>query len=431
MSLENKEIMESYDKIIIKGFKGIFNIINKQKNFKMSEIIQLLNNKNLLDNKMPIEQFNSIIFLSYIFAIQLGKEIDMEDYSYITFQNMTIDLMTKLENRTGVLTYSKFIKESSKENIERIENIVRRLLEYLDINKFNILDDIVYTFMEHEVLGKFTNVILNIIQTEDIDVDLITYQDYISPKDIKIITQIYYSFYQNQNREELSKVILVGLLFKAILKDYKKTKEYYFKNNKENLYIDIEEYKNKINNINNENDRNKLEIKRLNDELKRIKSKYKSSIEKENIKLKNENVKLKSQIEELEKDKEELNTLREVLFQSNEEVFGEQEIKEINIPPISALIVGGHENWQNKLKEKIPNTFKFLTANDENYDTLLLDNIDYVFFYTEYLNHAIYYKTINYCRKNNIKVGYINKTFIELTKRQIVKYLEKEEETNA
>jgi hypothetical protein len=64
----------------------------------------------------------------------------------------------------------------------------------------------------------------------------------------------------------------------------------------------------------------------------------------------------------------------------------------------------------------LPN-FSFI--NSENFDIKVLDNIDIVFFFPNFLSHALYYKVINEVRKRNIKVGYISKLNKELALEEI------------
>lgn len=47
---------------------------------------------------------------------------------------------------------------------------------------------------------------------------------------------------------------------------------------------------------------------------------------------------------------------------------------------------------------------------NENFDSDILNNIDFIFFYTNYLSHKLYYKVINIAREQNINVGYIKNT---------------------
>lgn len=59
------------------------------------------------------------------------------------------------------------------------------------------------------------------------------------------------------------------------------------------------------------------------------------------------------------------------------------------------------------------------------FDTNILSNYDYIFFYTGYMDHATYYRAINFIRSYNIKFGYIGKTNMELVEDELIDELEK------
>lgn len=140
---------------------------------------------------------------------------------------------------------------------------------------------------------------------------------------------------------------------------------------------------------------------------------------RENIELKKTKVKLEKEIEELNKDMKELYALREAMFSREEEVLEIEDIH-IKIPSVNALVVGGHENWQLKLKDALPDTFSFLNGKKENFDIKILDNVEYVFMNVNCtMNHATYYKIINYIKSNDVKLVYINSTNINYVMKEI------------
>jgi hypothetical protein len=58
-----------------------------------------------------------------------------------------------------------------------------------------------------------------------------------------------------------------------------------------------------------------------------------------------------------------------------------------------------------------------------NYDTTIIKNVEMVFIYTNYINHAIYYKTISAAQKFNKQIGYINQSNEELVLNNIIQKL--------
>lgn len=66
---------------------------------------------------------------------------------------------------------------------------------------------------------------------------------------------------------------------------------------------------------------------------------------------------------------------------------------------LNVLIMGGHQVWQNRLKELYP-YFKYLDSDNVNYDINITRNADIVFFNTLHCSHTLYYRM-----KNNINNG--------------------------
>ena len=74
---------------------------------------------------------------------------------------------------------------------------------------------------------------------------------------------------------------------------------------------------------------------------------------------------------------------------------------------MKGLIIGGHENWQRKMKELLPG-FKFILPDALNFDVSILEGVEGIFVYTNYLNHGLYYKLINEVRKKDRPLYYLS-----------------------
>lgn len=91
---------------------------------------------------------------------------------------------------------------------------------------------------------------------------------------------------------------------------------------------------------------------------------------------------------------------------------------------LNVLIMGGHQVWQNRLKELYPD-FKHLDSDNVNYDINITRNADIVFFNTLHCSHTLYYRMKNNInngrdeRKN--KVVYISSNNLEYFKEMVSK----------
>ena len=233
---------------------------------------------------------------------------------------------------------------------------------------------------------------------------------------------------------------LIGLFVMLLAKEIRSMKEFYFRNNSETQYLElqrletviedkdkeIERLRTELARANEQNERQKDEIKRLTDEA------FKEN--KDAIKpFTSEISGLNSRIRDLEKTLEaeqaktpELNALREYAFSIQSEY----------IPPETTttlveltkgkriVIVGGHVNWRNKMKEQYP-SITFLDGHNVSLDVSVFDKADFILFQTSNMSHQVYYKAIDYLRNRRLKFDYlgrsVNQTLLDAEIASILK----------
>lgn len=142
--------------------------------------------------------------------------------------------------------------------------------------------------------------------------------------------------------------------------------------------------------------------------------------------LQNKIKELENQLSEERKYRNELNALREYVFEVNNEyipdnidISFESCIKEKKI-----LIIGGSKDWRRKFRDTYPE-IRTLHGFNENFELTILNSYNYIFFYTGYINHATYYKAMNFIRIHQVKFGYIGKTNVELVKEEIIEEIQR------
>lgn len=138
----------------------------------------------------------------------------------------------------------------------------------------------------------------------------------------------------------------------------------------------------------------------------------------------------------LEKDKE-IQALRNALAQmkSNvDEMPVKEDVSQADLNAYIAFIknrkiciVGGHDNWTNKLKQIFPD-WRYLPPEISGTIKLSsLKNMECIFFYTDHIGHNIYNKVLDYSRENKIPVGYIASINISNNIQQIYSVLSQSE----
>ena len=87
------------------------------------------------------------------------------------------------------------------------------------------------------------------------------------------------------------------------------------------------------------------------------------------------------------------------------------------------VIIGGHQNWHNKLKKLFPKWTLIYMDEFKAVTTSMLENHDYVFFYSDYLSHKSYNKCVAMLRENNIPFGYLHGINPDITIKQVYESL--------
>lgn len=124
-----------------------------------------------------------------------------------------------------------------------------------------------------------------------------------------------------------------------------------------------------------------------------------------------------------ESEHEELVALREHVYNSTEEdIVIPKESRQQMIDSISkkrVLIIGGHSNWIQKMKEVFPDWGYINFKNTTTVDDSILNNVEYVYFFTDFIKHHVYNRFISQVRSKKIPFGYIGSTNIDKCIRQL------------
>lgn len=154
-------------------------------------------------------------------------------------------------------------------------------------------------------------------------------------------------------------------------------------------------------------DEKEVQMKKLQADYKRLQ--YTS--EKEIAELKAQLEEQKQLVEDFLKDNQLIQQLNKTLEDRVDELDcpEEEAVEETSIVPnsyvqgklksLNILIMGGHQVWQNRLKELYP-YFNYIDSENVNYDINITRNADVVLFNTLHCSHTLYYKM-----KNNVNNG--------------------------
>ncbi|AQR95485.1 hypothetical protein [Clostridium saccharoperbutylacetonicum] len=274
-------------------------------------------------------------------------------------------------------------------------------------------------FMDDLFISNKININHTFVESEFIDID-------------KIILS-YIRGSKNKKEDLIMPSIVSGIFIQSLINEYKNTRQRYMKNNGEVKQCELDDIKAKLNYIEKENDTLKVEVtdlikeklvyeKSLNNELKKLNNLHKQEIKT----MENRIATLENKLKEEKNLRLELESFQEYQYNSidnSEKIHIDNELEEyINNRKI--IIIGGDKEWRRRFRIKYPK-IRTLNGFNENFDIATLNNSDYIFFYTKYMNHSTFYKAMNYIKFNKCKFGYIGKTNINLVEHEIIENINK------
>jgi hypothetical protein len=381
-----------------KGYHDVFNYVQTHNEIYVNEYTKHLSKKKNVEN-INDDYINGSITILIFLANSFEKPIKNDN-----MLKVYVDAMLRRLNRFAESPItSKIIKEESKAKIQQYKDILfEKYGNFRNYNK-SVLNERSY----------YENIIF--------DMERISYVTLLNDG-LEITSEefniLLFFAWENFNGVDLTADQLFDFLVPKmdilfLLKAYRDGKKLYFKNNKETMFVDLQMINLQLTTLIDDYEKKKKEIDNLND----IVSKKDKEIEK-----------LRAELEESKANDNELIALRNLMFtqehkENNEVSDVVNDVAKVQLESIKGCFIGGNESLQTKLKPILKSTV-FLNMNNLNFDVNVL-NVDYIFIYTDCLNHAMYYKVIDYIRSKNIKLLYINNRNIDIIKNEINKFIMK------
>lgn len=370
---------------------------------------------------------SATFLMIYLMIVIKDKEkMSEEDRRLITY---TLEEYREKQVTADTEGIIRSIEKGIKDNNEFLKALQERIGE--NKGTFESYTDI--TLSRNEDIKKLDTIVALLFELENLSSSNIMGQIKLTNKDVEQILMAYKLMYNDKNLERSTNILINGILVKSLIKAYKNVKEIYFKNNRETLFLDLEYLEEKLKDSENRNKLLEEKLAALEKENNKLKLNLDSEIRnaeknfnKEAVQLRKDFNELKVKYENEVKNRNELNELREMMFEIKQEYIPEK--VEISLEDLTkdkkVAIIGGTNDWRMKIKDKYSN-FITIDGFNEGFDANILNNMNFIFFYTGYMNHGTYYKVINVARNKEILFGYIGKTNVELIEREMADILKK------
>lgn len=237
---------------------------------------------------------------------------------------------------------------------------------------------------------------------------------------ILILSESVKCYFQDDQKADSFADFIVGCAFALFAKIIRSSSDFYFANDAESTFSEFELAQARIRELEQQN----RDLQRSISELNTLVSKQESELKKyrtndkliavshieENQKLKSKNEQLQAELTAAKGKNLEVDRLRELAFELCHEYHPvpKKTLSEL-IQGNNIVILGGHENWRTKVKEKYPQ-IRIIDGHALNFDINIIRNADIVLLFTGNMEHSAYYKVIDVLRSGVTDFDYLGRT---------------------
>lgn len=381
LSEKYADLKEGLSDVIRKGWTYAYLYVsNNPKIFGEKFLINVVKKSGGLDN-VSDDYINGQILILYFLANGHEKEIVYDDFYKRFMGNLSLRWNHYRDNDPSRLS----IKNVDKETLNKVRNLKNQIFsENGSFSNFHSM----YTKMREQ-----SETTAFLFDFDKLSCDSVFKDIKFSDRDITEILLVFLVRNETYTLDKATDFLCSGVYIRYLIKAYKEVKKKYFENNRETMYVELE-------GLEKERDEYAKENKLLKKELAANVSKIEH--------LERENKKLREEVEREKRSRNELNSLREFLFNlDRQEDYIEENVNLELLKDVKAVVIGGHDKWQARMKEYLPN-YIFISPDQLNFDIKTLEKVEIVFIYTNYLSHALYYKVMQALEGSSIKISYVN-----------------------
>lgn len=383
------------------------------------------------------EEVFNIVTLAYGYAVKFGREfkknLSVQTYEAIVeerFKGFGRDFASNLLKENKKQCRHVWLKFCSihgfPQKLETFDDFLKAIYDTVDRHNIEKNEGRLY-------------LVSQIMQYEGLE-SMFLVPCKLSDDDINISVQTYLKGIPEGKAPDYDAMIehmIMALFTIALVREYKKVKEYYFRHNQETVFLEMEDYEDTIKKLNSTiedlNDdlvQSKSEIKRLREENHRLK--LKSKVEEKEIKAEAAKVRkefreeisamenaLKKARKESEANGLELKQLRALLFPTTPVQGISPETAKQEINQHKKIVYAVTQDWGNRkikrLKEQIPNLAFYGGIFPEKATAIFIDY--------QLISHSDYNDVITMSKRKKIPYYYIQSTGVGETIREIAETL--------
>lgn len=214
---------------------------------------------------------------------------------------------------------------------------------------------------------------------------------------------------------------MFGLILLDFVRKYKKTRKYYSEQNAAHLCSEVDNLKKQLRDCEAEIRKLNADLTAKNNLLLAKEEKINSLVFRQKFVLNsviNENEQLKTKLKQPDNSRDKITNVKKIQADntvtiSNPPLDIEASLKVLG--NVHALVIGGAENWQTKLKNKLSH-FTYIYGDATSFDEELIIHADIIFVNVRCkFSHNCFYKMIKLIRQYEKRIVFLSKTNISLT----------------
>lgn len=231
--------------------------------------------------------------------------------------------------------------------------------------------------------------------------------------------------YSEDEKLEKYYYVYLGLFFKQIIEENKTMRSFFYETETDEQLLEVKRLKEELEAEKQKSNTLEKKLTEKEKEINEIKKKHQAEwnhVTQENRKYRD----IVNNLDDaLNSQHEELHYLRELSYELEQE-FNEAVSKKPTdalsffleeIASKKIVIVGGHPNWKNKVKERIPSVI--FVDKDTHFDSSFLATADFVYYQIDHLSHGVFYRTHPIVKKENVPFGFIPSGNVNITLLQM------------
>lgn len=430
--LVNDDIDHALKLAFIKEYPLIYQYVEKRDQpIDFSLALEFASKMGYSCNQLDMKQLE-VFYASLFICKFLGKKMKQDDLFIQQKNTILVRFISALNDRErkylkkNIPCFEKIEKDIpfnfatfDKTRMEKVTSIKKRI----ESRKIKLYEAHLHIlFSEEENVSLIISSIRLIMESEGLSLRSFIEKYKFHEAELNELILSYFVTYKNQNIERILEFLSYGFILKILSKEYVDLKKKYLEldNLSSSICMDtLEKNQQTIHELLQSNELLKKNLDKVNTEISNLRKEYKNSLEFEIIKLRKENEILKKENQELNEKNKMLSFLQEDSFDGGNEYY-EKQTDDIEIPPVKAIIFGGTDKWQRKLKNILPNSFIFQSGTKVGFDETILMNAQIIFLKSDKkMSHSVYHKISNYIKKKDIKIEYIKATNTDKVREEI------------